>query len=95
METNQKFYIFRTYSAGVFFGNKKFIPADVFYNDENQKGKTPVLVVTNCRRLWSWSGAASLTQLAVEGTKTTLDAKKSAAEAEPHNHAGTVISVYE
>lgn len=44
METNQKFYIFRTYSAGVFFGNKKFIPADVFYNDENQKGKTPVLI---------------------------------------------------
>ena len=75
MKTNQKFYIFRTYSAGVFFGNKKFIPADVFYNDENQKGKTPVLVVTNCRRLWSWSGAASLTQLAVEGTKNPSGCK--------------------
>jgi len=56
MKTDQKFYIFRTYSAGVFFGNKKTL-------------KGTEAVVTNCRRLWSWSGAASLTQLAVEGTK--------------------------
>jgi hypothetical protein len=52
----QKFYIFRTYSAGVFFGNKKSLNGTE-------------AIVTNCRRLWSWSGAASLTQLAVEGTK--------------------------
>ena len=56
MKTDQKFYIFRTYSAGVFFGNKKTL-------------KGTEAVVTNCRRLWSWSGAASLTQLAVEGIK--------------------------
>lgn len=56
METKPKFYIFRTYSAGVFFGNQKSL-------------KGTEVVVTNCRRLWSWSGAASLSQLAIEGTK--------------------------
>lgn len=58
----QKFYIFRTYSAGVFFGNKKHL-------------KGTEAIVINCRRLWSWSGAASLTQLAVEGTKNPTGCK--------------------
>lgn len=52
----EKFYIIRTYSAGVWFGNIKSL-----------EGQTAV--VTNARRLWSWSGAASLSQLAVEGSK--------------------------
>jgi hypothetical protein len=51
----KKFYIIRTYSAGVFFGNIKEL-------------KGTEVIVTNCRRLWSWSGAASLTQLAIDGT---------------------------
>lgn len=67
---NEKFYIIRTFSAGVWFGNKTFIPAEVFYQDENQKGKQSVMVITNARRLWYWVGAASLSQLATEGTKT-------------------------
>lgn len=54
--------IVRTYSAGVFF-------ADV----ESRKGKEAVL--RNARRLWYWSGAASLSQLAVEGTKRPNDCK--------------------
>lgn len=58
----QKFYIFRTYSAGVFFGNKKQL-------------KGTEAIVINCRRLWKWSGAASLTQLAIEGTKSPRDCK--------------------
>lgn len=57
MKTNpNKFYIIRTYSAGVFFGNIKSL-------------KGTECVVTNCRRLWSWAGAASLSQLAIDGTK--------------------------
>lgn len=55
MKKQEKFYIFRTYSAGVWFGNKKSLDGQI-------------AIVTNARRLWSWSGAASLSQLAVDGT---------------------------
>jgi len=52
----QEFVIVRTYSAGVFFGN--------LVSRKNQE-----VVLANARRLWYWSGAASLSQLAMEGTK--------------------------
>jgi len=52
----EKFYIFRTNRAGVWYGNKKSLDGQV-------------AVVTNARRLWYWSGAASLSQLAIEGVK--------------------------
>jgi hypothetical protein len=51
-----KNYIIRTHSAGVWFGKVKEL-----------KGSNAV--ITDARRLWYWSGAASLSQLAVEGTK--------------------------
>ena len=54
--------IIRTYSAGVFFGEI-----------ESRNGKEVVL--RNARRLWRWSGAASLSQLAVEGTSNPKDCK--------------------
>lgn len=47
--------IVRTQSAGVFAGVLK-----------SRKGSEAV--VSNARRLWYWSGAASLSQLAVDGT---------------------------
>ena len=47
--------IVRTYSAGVFYG--------VLVQKDGREG-----VVSNARRLWYWSGAASLSQLAVDGT---------------------------
>ena len=47
--------IVRTDRAGVFAGALK-----------SRKGSEAVL--TNARRLWYWSGAASLSQLAVDGT---------------------------
>ncbi|MBK9216945.1 MAG: hypothetical protein IPM59_15395 [Chloracidobacterium sp.] len=53
---DKKYVICRTYSAGVFAG---FL--------ESRNGKEVVL--TNARRLWYWDGAASLSQLAMEGTK--------------------------
>jgi len=52
----KKFYIVRTYSAGVWFGNIKSL-------------KKSVCILQNARRLWYWSGAASLSQLAVDGVK--------------------------
>jgi hypothetical protein len=48
--------IVRTYSAGVFAGEI-----------ESRNGRE--VVMRNARRLWYWSGAASLSQLAVDGTK--------------------------
>ena len=54
---NSKYVICRTYSAGVFAGTL-----------ESRKGQEVVL--TNARRLWYWAGAASLSQLAVDGTSS-------------------------
>ena len=50
------YVIVRTYSAGVFAGTL-----------ENREGKEVTL--SNARRLWYWEGAASLSQLAMEGVK--------------------------
>lgn len=47
--------IIRADKAGVFFGVLK------------EKNGTEV-TLTDCRRLWYWEGAASLSQLAVDGT---------------------------
>ena len=54
-KAKRKRQIVRTYSAGVFFGVV-----------ESRKGKEVVL--RDARRLWYWSGAASLSQLAIDGT---------------------------
>jgi hypothetical protein len=48
--------IVRTYSAGVFAGNVV-----------KMYGK--IVEIENARRIWYWSGAATLSQLAEEGTK--------------------------
>lgn len=56
MEHNtQDFYIVRGDRSGIFFGNIK---------DRNGREVT----MTNVRRLWYWDGAASISQLAQEGT---------------------------
>ena len=50
-----KYCIVRTYSAGVFAGYV-----------ESRQGKE--VVIRNVRRIWYWSGACSLSQLAKDGT---------------------------
>lgn len=50
------YVIVRTYSAGVFAG---------YLQERNGKEG----IVLDARRLWYWSGASSLSQLAMEGTK--------------------------
>jgi hypothetical protein len=57
-----KYVIVRTYSSGVFAG-------------ELVKKEGQEVTLKNARRLWFWAGAASLSQLAVEGTKTPQDCK--------------------
>ena len=56
------YVIVRTYSAGVFAG---------YLKDRNGQEVT----LFNARRLWSWSGAASLSQLAMEGVKNPQQCK--------------------
>ena len=41
--------------------------AGVFYGEIKERNGSEV-VMTNVRRLWYWDGAASLSQLAVDGT---------------------------
>lgn len=59
---NQPYVIARTYSAGVFAGFLK-----------SRNGKEVELL--NARRIWKWSGAASLSQLAVSGTSKPTECK--------------------
>ena len=51
-----EYVIIRTYSAGVHAGYLK-----------RREGKEVELI--NARRLWQWAGAASLSQLAMDGSK--------------------------
>jgi len=53
---NNKYVIVRTYSAGVFAGTLV-----------SREGREVTLA--DARRIWYWDGAASLSQLAMEGTK--------------------------
>lgn len=57
-----KYCMVRTYSAGVFAGTIK-----------ERNGKEAVL--TNARRIWYWKGAASLSQLAMDGTSEPEECK--------------------
>lgn len=66
MELLGKKVIIRADRAGVFFGTLK------------EKKNTPAgveVVLQNSRRLWYWDGAASLSQLATEGTKKPNNCK--------------------
>jgi uncharacterized protein YlzI (FlbEa/FlbD family) len=58
----KKYVIARTHSAGVFAGYL-----------ESENGQEIVLV--NARRLWQWAGAASLSQMAMDGTSKPNDCK--------------------
>ena len=60
--TSSEYVLCRTYSAGVFAGYL-----------ESRNGREVVL--RRARRLWQWYGAASLSQLAVDGTNRPDDCK--------------------
>lgn len=65
MENNQ-FYIIRAAEAGVFFGHIK-----------ERNGNE--ITLTDCRRIWYWNGAASISQLAVDGVSQPRTCKFSVA----------------
>lgn len=58
----EKYVIIRGNRSGVFFGNL------VERNGSEVK-------LENCRRLWYWDGAASISQLAVNGTTNPYECK--------------------
>jgi hypothetical protein len=62
VKKDEKYYMVRTYSAGVFAGYIK-----------SRTGQEAVL--TNARRIWYWDGAASLSQLAQSGTSKPENCK--------------------
>ena len=57
MEKQKKYVLVRTYSMGVFAG------------ELGHESTETLKVLYNARRIWYWSGAASLSQLATDGTK--------------------------
>lgn len=59
--------IVRSYDAGVFCG---YLPENSEYT-----GKNDTVKLYNARRLWRWSGAASLSQLCVDGVANKNDCK--------------------
>jgi len=61
-EQTTDWVIIRTYSAGVHFGVLK-----------RREGKEVEL--TNARRIWYWDGAASLSQMAVDGVSEPENCK--------------------
>uniref|UniRef100_A0A6H1ZG07 DUF6948 domain-containing protein n=1 Tax=viral metagenome TaxID=1070528 RepID=A0A6H1ZG07_9ZZZZ len=60
--SGMKYCIVRTYSAGVFAGYV-----------ESRNGQE--VVMRQARRIWYWAGAASLSQLAMEGTSSPGNCK--------------------
>mgnify|MGYP003424170803 FL=1 len=55
----------------ILIGKKVIVRGDrsgVFFGILDEKEGIQVRL-TNCRRLWSWEGAASISQLAIDGTK--------------------------
>lgn len=57
-----KYYIIRGDRSGVFFGNIK--------ERNNQE-----ITITNCRMIWYWDGAASISQLALDGVTAPENCK--------------------
>ena len=62
LKMENKKVIIRADRAGVFFGTLK------------EKDGSEV-ILTDCRRVWDWDGAASISQLAVDGTAKPYDCK--------------------
>lgn len=66
MKDGLKYQIVRADRAGVFAGYVESIT-------DSLSGR--IAVIKNARRLWYWSGAASLSQLAIDGTSKPSDCK--------------------
>lgn len=77
-----KAVLIRSYAAGVHFGFLKEVT-------DTLSGRVVKLIKT--RRIWSWSGAASLSQMALEGVKDPDNCKFSVEI--PENEIVNVIEI--
>ena len=77
------YVLVRTYSAGVHVG-------ELVSKTTNQAGYFEV-VLKNARRIYCWSGAATLSQLATEGTSNPKDCKFPCEVSEIHLSQGIEI----
>lgn len=75
--------IIRSYGAGVFFGT---------LNEVEQCEDKYTVELLNCRRLWYWDGACSITQLAVDGVKRQENCKFTITE--PSIVVSSVIEIH-
>ncbi len=62
---NMPYVLVRTYSAGVHVG----------YMSKQEENNPKHITLIRARRIWYWTGAASLSQLAMEGVKKPQDCK--------------------
>ena len=76
--------IIRSYGAGVFFGT---------LNEVERTDDKYTVELLNCRRLWYWDGACSITQLAVDGTIRPDNCKFTITE--PSIIISSVIEIHE
>lgn len=63
---NMPFVLVRSDRAGVFFG---------YLKSKTPAGDKCNVELVDCRRVWYWSGAASISQLATDGTSKPNDCK--------------------
>lgn len=66
MKKGLKYQMIRTYSAGVFAG---------YIESQKAEGGIVRAVVRNARRIYSWAGAASLSELSTKGTSKPSECK--------------------
>jgi hypothetical protein len=76
--------IIRSYGAGVFFGT---------LNEVEQAEDKYTVELLACRRIWQWSGACSITQLAVDGTANPSGCRFTITE--PSIIVSSVIEIHE
>lgn len=76
--------IIRSYGAGVFFGT---------LNEVEPREDKYTVELLNCRRLWRWYGACSITQLAVDGTAEPQNCSFTITE--PSIVVSSVIEIHE
>lgn len=63
-----KMCIVRTYAAGVFF-------AEVMEIESGEGVGHAIAILNKCRRIWKWSGATELSDLAENGIKNKSDSR--------------------
>ena len=68
MTTTTKYAVIRSVNAGVFYGKVKEVKGD-------EASGTATVTMKQARRVWYWSGAATLSELATKGVSKPGECK--------------------